>query len=69
MSALIPSIFAGLIATATAAIAQWYVWGFRYRSAAPPTGRSARLRGGEAIHVPSVSGREMVITLTRVQRA
>jgi hypothetical protein len=62
MFTMIPSMgvgFTGSLLTAIAMAADWYIWNFRYRMrrgllAPPPDGR-------HVIHLPSASGRELVI--------
>jgi hypothetical protein len=51
--------FVGSLLTATALAADWYIWKFSYWMSSgpvsPPTG------GKNVIHVPSASGRELLV--------
>ncbi len=72
MLPLLPSMGVGLVGSVLTAIvlaADWYIWDFRYRI--------SRRRGPEldppgdskdVIHVPSASGRELVVNLQSVER-
>lgn len=67
MLTLMPSMSVGLggsVLIAIALTADWYIWAFRYRIArllGPELGPPAD--GKDLIHVPSASGRELVVNL------
>src|SRR5260370_31341938 len=67
MLTLMPSMSVGLVGGVLTAIllaVDWYIWDFRYwisRQRAPELAPPAD--GKDVIHVPSASGRELVVTL------
>jgi hypothetical protein len=72
MMSLLPSIGVGMAGSALTALvlaADWFIWDFRYRISRrrgpeldPPED------GQDVIHVPSASGRELVVNLEPVER-
>ena len=72
MMSLLPSIGVGMVGSALTALvlaADWFIWDFRYRISRrrgpeldPPED------GQDVIHVPSASGRELVVNLEPVER-
>jgi hypothetical protein len=69
MLTLMPSMTAGFVSalvTAVALAADWYIWDFRRRlSPQPMLELAAPPQGKESFHLPSASGREVVVTLAQ----